>query len=201
MDTFISLTLSASGYDGTVVSWEIVEVPMFGELLGTAPNIFYTSLASAVGWHICICLQVSNDVAVYLTFSSTNPTRLNSVYITHQLRKHNNRVLDDLGELSNVASMMLKVRNCDLIDIFQVPSTYPVFSGSFYYVHVSEDGTNLDNMETPAHSMQWQNPGFCQFSLQFEVEPYYNDLLSCMTSQALSGSSASFPLWMWHWWA
>ena len=49
MDTSISLTLSASDYDGTVVSWEIAELPMFGELSGHAPNLVYTPRASAIG--------------------------------------------------------------------------------------------------------------------------------------------------------
>ena len=59
---------------------------------------------------------------------------------------------------------------------------------------MSEDGPSLGNMKTPAHSVQWQNPGLHQFSLELEVEPYYKDLLSCMTNQALSGSGASFTL-------
>jgi hypothetical protein len=59
---------------------------------------------------------------------------------------------------------------------------------------VSEDGPNLDNVKTPAHRVQWQNPGLYQFSLELTVEPYYLDVVGCMTNQALSGSGASFTL-------
>jgi len=104
------------------------------------------------------------------------------------------RVVDNLGELSNVASVTLEIRDCNLVDIFQVPSTYPAFSGSYNYVHVSQDGPRLDNMKIPAHNVQWQNPGLHQFSLELTVEPYYLDLGGCMTNQALSGLSASFTL-------
>lgn len=99
-----------------------------------------------------------------------------------------------MGEVSKIASVTLIVRDCDFIDVFQVPSAYPVFSGAYDYVHVSEDGPRLDNMKTPAHNVQWQNPGLHQFSLELTVGPYYKDLLSCMSNQALSGSAASFTL-------
>ena len=75
-----------------------------------------------------------------------------------------------------------------------MPSEFPVFSGAYNYVHVSEDGPSLDNMKNPAHNIQWQNPGLNQFSLELDVGPYYLDLLGCMTNQALSGSAASFTL-------
>eukprot|EP00581_Thalassiosira_minuscula_P028458 CAMPEP_0183754816 /NCGR_PEP_ID=MMETSP0739-20130205/3731_1 /TAXON_ID=385413 /ORGANISM="Thalassiosira miniscula, Strain CCMP1093" /LENGTH=1540 /DNA_ID=CAMNT_0025991459 /DNA_START=38 /DNA_END=4660 /DNA_ORIENTATION=+ len=104
------------------------------------------------------------------------------------------RVRDNSNEVSNVASVALKIQDCDVIDIFQVPAAYPVFSGSYNYVHVSEDGPSLENMKTPAHNVQWQNPGLHQFSLELEVEPYYLDLLGCMTNQVLSGPEASFTL-------
>jgi endoglucanase len=49
MDSSISLALSAEDYDGVVVTWEIVEVPSFGVLSGTAPNVIYTPNANAAG--------------------------------------------------------------------------------------------------------------------------------------------------------
>ena len=49
MDTPISLTLSASDYDGTVVSWETVTSPGIGAISGTAPNLIYTPNTGAVG--------------------------------------------------------------------------------------------------------------------------------------------------------
>jgi len=159
MDSSILLTLSAEDHDGAVITWEIVELPTFGALSGTAPNVVYTPNANTAGTD---------------SFSF--------------------RVVDDSGELSNIASVTLEVQDCNLIDIFQVPSTYPVFSGSYNYVHVSEDGPSLDNTKTPAHNVQWQNPGLYQFSLELEVAPYYLDVLGCMTNQALSGSRASFTL-------
>ena len=84
---------------------------------------------------------------------------------------HNNRAIDNSGEASNVASVTLQVQDCDLIDIFQVPSTFPAFSGSYSYVHVSEDGPSLDNMKAPAHNVQRQSSGLNQFSLEMDVEP------------------------------
>ena len=81
-----------------------------------------------------------------------------------------------------------------MIDIFQVPAAYPIFSGAYNYVHVSEDGPSLDGMKVPAHRVQWQNPDLHQFSLELSVSPYYLDMTSCMTNQQLSGSDASFTL-------
>lgn len=49
MDTSISLTLSASDYDGSVASWEIVSMPQLGTLSGTAPNLMYTPNPGATG--------------------------------------------------------------------------------------------------------------------------------------------------------
>jgi len=159
MDSSVSLTLSADDYDGSVITWEMVKLPAFGTLSGTAPNVIYTPNANAVGTD---------------SFSF--------------------RVIDDSGELSNIASVILQVQDCNLIDIFQVPSTYPVFSGSYDYVHVSEDGPSLGSIKSPVHNVQWQNPGLHQFSLELKVEPYYLDVVGCMTNQALSGSGASFTL-------
>ena len=78
-----------------------------------------------------------------------------------------------------------------MIDIFQVPAAYPIFSGGYSYVHVSEDGPSLDNMKDPAHNVQWQNPGLHQFSLELSVEPYYLDMTSCMINDQLSSSEAT----------
>jgi len=49
-------------------------------------------------------------------------------------------------------------------------------------------------MKSPAHNVQWSNPGLHQFSLELTVAPYYLDVVGCMTNQALSGSGASFTL-------
>jgi len=77
----------------------------------------------------------------------------------------------------------------------EVPSSYTAFSGSYNYVHVSEDGPNLVDMRTPAHNVQWANPGLYQFSLEMNVSPYYKDLSQCMTNQRLSDpTSAGFTL-------
>ena len=81
-----------------------------------------------------------------------------------------------------------------MIDIFQVPAAYPIFSGGYSYVYVSEDGPSLDNMKDPAHNVQWQNPGLHQFSLELSVEPYYLDMTSCMINDQLSSSEATFTL-------
>lgn len=103
-------------------------------------------------------------------------------------------MFDNSGEVSNIASVSLTVRDCNLIDIFQVPSPYPIFSGSYNYLHVSEDGPSFGALKTPVHNVQWQDPGLYQFSLELDFSPYYLDLLGCMTNQALSGSAASFTL-------
>jgi len=158
MDSSVALTLSASDYDGTIVSWEVVNSPSFGVLTGVAPDLVYTPNTGALG-----------------TDSFTF------------------RVVDDLGEASSLASVTISVRDCNLIDVFNVPSTYAAFQGSYNYVHVSEDGPSLDNLKTPAHNVQWQDPGLYQFSLELEVEPYYADLTGCMTEN-LSGPEASFTL-------
>ena len=49
MDSSINLLLSASDYDGTVDTWQIVNGPMFGTLSGSAPNLVYTPNTGAVG--------------------------------------------------------------------------------------------------------------------------------------------------------
>ena len=134
-----------------------------------------------------LSLSGKEDLAFYCYILYSQP-------LSHVLCYTRSRVVDDSGEPSNIASVTLQVQDCNLIDIFQVPSTYPVFSGSYNYVHVSEDGPNLDNVKTPAHRVQWQNPGLYQFSLELTVEPYYLDVVGCMTNQALSGSGASFTL-------
>jgi len=59
---------------------------------------------------------------------------------------------------------------------------------------MSHDGPDLRNMKTPAHNVQWQNPGLHQFSLELESAPYYLDLKSCMTQQISSSSNAAFTL-------
>lgn len=159
MDSAVTLTLSASDYDGTIVSWEVVNSPSFGVLTGDAPNLVYTPNTGALG-----------------TDSFTF------------------RVVDDLGETSALASVTITVRDCNLMDVFNVPSTYAAFQGAYNYVHVSEYGPSLDNLKTPAHNVQWQDPGLYQFSLELEVEPYYADLTGCMTAENLSGSEASFTL-------
>jgi len=158
MDSSVSLTLSASDYDGTIVSWEVTS-PSFGVLTGDAPNLVYTPNTGALG----------TDTFTF-------------------------RAIDDSGDASNFASVTITVRDCNLIDVFSVPSTYAAFQGSYNYVHVSEDGPSLSNLKTPAHNVQWQDPGLYQFSLELEVEPYYADLKQCMTVENLSGADASFTL-------
>ena len=158
MDSSVSLTLSASDYDGTIVSWEVTS-PSFGVLTGDAPNLVYTPNAGALG----------TDTFTF-------------------------RAIDDSGDASNFASVTITVRDCNLIDVFSVPSTYAAFQGSYNYVHVSEDGPSLSNLKTPVHNVQWQDPGLYQFSLELEVEPYYADLKQCMTVENLSGADASFTL-------
>ncbi|KAL7541081.1 hypothetical protein ACHAXR_010610 [Thalassiosira sp. AJA248-18] len=132
------------------------------------------------------------------TFGSLSGTAPNLVYTPNTGAVGTDtftfRVRDNTNTVSNTASVSLLVRDCDLIDIFQVPAAYPVFSGSYNYVHVSEDGPSLDNMKTPAHNVQWQNPGLHQFSLELDVGPYYLDLLGCMNTGGLASSNAEFTL-------
>ena len=107
------------------------------------------------------------------------------------------QVQDDSGQVSNVASVSILIRDCDLVDIFQMPATYPAFSGSYRYVHVSEDGPSAlkqSDMKNPAYSIQWRNPGLNDFKLEFEVSPYHLGLNNCMTYENLGGSEASFAL-------
>lgn len=103
------------------------------------------------------------------------------------------RVRDDSNQASNVATVSILVRDCDLIDIFQVPSTYPHYSGGYNYVHVSEDGPSLGEMKQPAHNVQWTGQ-LNQFSWEPNYDPYYKNLQDCMTANTLSSSEASFTL-------
>jgi hypothetical protein len=52
----------------------------------------------------------------------------------------------------------------------------------------------LSKTKTPAHNVQWQNPGLHQFSLELESAPYYIDLKGCMTQELSSSNDASFNL-------
>lgn len=105
------------------------------------------------------------------------------------------RVYDNSGDASEVALVEFIVQDCNFLTNFGVPSNYAAFSGSYNYVHVSEDGPNLVDMRTPAHNVQWANPGLYQFSLEMNVSPYYKDLSQCMTNQKLSDPTrAGFTL-------
>ena len=160
MDTDISVALSASDHDGSIVSWEIVDSPSFGTISGNLPNIIYTPNQGVVG----------TDTFTY-------------------------RVVDDAGDVSNIATVSLLVRDCDLIDVFQVPSSWPYYSGGYSYVHVSEGGPNIGEMKSVAHNVQW-NGQLNQFSWETNYAPYYKNLQDCMitTNAQLASSEASFIL-------
>ena len=160
MDTDISVALSASDHDGSIVSWEIVDSPSFGTISGNLPNIIYTPNQGVVG----------TDTFTY-------------------------RVVDDAGDVSNIATVSLLVRDCDLIDVFQVPSSWPYYSGGYSYVHVSEDGPDIGEMKSVAHNVQW-NGQLNQFSWETNYAPYYKNLQDCMitTNAQLASSEASFIL-------
>lgn len=49
MNGSVSLTLSASDFDGAIASWQIIDGPSFGTLSGTAPNLVYTPNSDTVG--------------------------------------------------------------------------------------------------------------------------------------------------------
>lgn len=105
------------------------------------------------------------------------------------------RAIDDAEAASNVATVTLIVEGCDFVDIFQVPSDFSPFFGQYDYVHVSEDGPDLAGINTPAHNVQWLNPGLFQFSLFWTVAPYYTNLLPCMVNETFGDpSEASFAL-------
>eukprot|EP00804_Cyclotella_cryptica_P030144 CCRYP_009578-RB/>CCRYP_009578-RB protein AED:0.10 eAED:0.10 QI:327/0.69/0.64/1/0.76/0.71/14/317/1376 len=160
MDSWTSVLLTATDYDGVVASWEIVSLPQMGILSGSSPNLVYTPNSGFIG----------SDSFQF-------------------------RVYDDSGNVSETALVEFIVQDCNFISKFEVPSDFPAFSGSYKYVHVSEDGPNLVEMRTPAHNVQWANPGLYQFSLEMNASPYYKDLSQCMTSQTLSDpTSAGFTL-------
>ena len=109
------------------------------------------------------------------------------------------QVQDNIGQVSNVATVSLTVRDCDLIDIFQVPSIWQSFGNGvtrkYNYVHVSEDGPNIGLMKQPAHQTQWDGSNLGQFTWEPESFPYWADLRSCTGMiQELTGPSASFTL-------
>jgi len=160
MDTPITLTLSASDYDGSVASWEVVSMPQLGTLSGIEPNLMYTPNPGATG-------------SDFFTF----------------------RVYDNSGDVSTEASILLQIRDCNLIDVFGVPSAFNALVNAFNYVHVSEDGPNLAELRSPGHRIQWNNPGLYQFSLELNSGPYYVDLTRCMTgSESFTGPNAGFAL-------
>jgi hypothetical protein len=101
------------------------------------------------------------------------------------------RVEDDNGSVSADAVVTLKVRDCDMIEIFDVPrsTSYPTNSRSEYaHVHVSENGPNLNDVTK--HVIQWTGDTLHEFSLSTNNSPYYLDLKTCMT-QTLSQSNPS----------
>merc|ERR1712174_136677 len=101
-------------------------------------------------------------------------------------------VKDNIGQSSGVAKVTLTIRDCDFLDIFQVPSNYPPLTVSYNYVHVSEDGPDFGNTRTPFHKVQ-VNTNIDQFVMEFDESPYYLDLKQCM-STSNAGSPASISL-------
>lgn len=163
MDEPISFTLTASDYDGSVVSWSITGGPSLGTLTGTAPNYIYTPDPLITG----------SDAFTYT-------------------------VQDDSGSTSNEAVVTFDIRDCDMIDIFNVPllTAYPSYVErariEYSYVHVSENGPNLGGVTK--HVTQWDGMGLYEFSLAMSAEPYYKSLMDCMTTQTLSQAQPSIVL-------
>lgn len=96
-----------------------------------------------------------------------------------------NSVTDNSGQSSGAAKMTLTIRDCNYLDIFQVPSDYPPLTVSYNYVHVSEDGPNFGNTRTPFHKVQ-VNTNMDQFVMEFDESPYYLDLKQCMSASTVS---------------
>jgi len=104
------------------------------------------------------------------------------------------QVTDNAGAVSEVAVVTLQVRDCDLIEIFDVPraASYPVNSRSEYaYVHVSEGGPNLGDVTK--HVIQYTGTDIYEFSLSMTSSPFYKDLKQCM-SPSLNQANPSFTL-------
>jgi endoglucanase len=101
-------------------------------------------------------------------------------------------VTDNNGQSSGVATVTLTIRDCNYLDIFQVPSNYPPLTVSYNYVHVSEDGPDFGNTRTPFHKVQ-VNTNLDQFVMEFDESPYYLDLKQCMPASTVS-SPASISL-------
>ena len=61
------------------------------------------------------------------------------------------QVQDNIGQVSNVATVSLTVRDCDLIDIFQVPSIWQSFGNGvtrkYNYVHVKMHSISLNMIQ------------------------------------------------------
>mmetsp|Transcript_12986 Transcript_12986/g.29885 ORF Transcript_12986/g.29885 Transcript_12986/m.29885 type:complete len:1475 (-) Transcript_12986:105-4529(-) len=118
---------------------------------------------------------------VYTPFSNTRGVDTFSFIVT------DNNML-----ASNKATVTLTIRDCDYMDIFQLPSSYPPLTVNYNYVHVSEDGPNFGQTRTPFHKVQVGSQ-IDQFAMEFDQSPYYLDLKRCMSSSSLA-SPASISL-------
>lgn len=103
---------------------------------------------------------------------------------------------DDQAATSEVATVSILVRQCDYLDIFDVPrlTPFPLTSSITYdFVHVSEDGPNLSNVTS--HVTKY-NGDINQFSLATDDgnPDYFNDLRACMPSQTFGEPSPGFTL-------
>ncbi len=104
---------------------------------------------------------------------------------------------DDQGAVSNVATVSVLTRQCDYLDIFDVPraGAFPAISSVTYnHVHVSEEGPNLNNVDT--HVTKFDGQALNQFSLATsDGNPdYFNDLRACMPAENLGQPNPGFTL-------
>ena len=106
---------------------------------------------------------------------------------------------DDQGAASNLATVSILVRQCDYLDIFDVPRLDPfpdTPSTTYGYVHVSEDGPNLANVTSHVTKYDGAGDALNQFSLATDdgSPDYFNDLRLCMPSETFGEANPGFAL-------
>lgn len=103
---------------------------------------------------------------------------------------------DNEGGVSATAVVDITVRQCDYLDIFNVPSLTPfpeTSSITYNYVYVSDGGPNLSNIDT--HITKFDG-SLNQFSLDTsDGNPdYFNDLRVCMPNENFGSPNPGFTL-------
>jgi endoglucanase len=194
------------------VAWYVENkvVPVLGGCVGNcAPQAFDESLSVEMDTPTAITLAAHDVDGTVASWSivqqpangSLSGTAPNLTYTPDSLSLGGDTftftATDDDGATSNVATVSILTRQCDYLDIFDVPrfDAFPDTSSITYnYVHVSENGPNLSNVTT--HVTKTAGVDINQFSLATsDGNPdSYNDLQTCMPSETFGQPNPGFTL-------